>query len=115
MGHGVNLTADGWFLTTAETVKDLKANYQLVGYQSKKYQSEYFIEDKSAGLVFGKISGASNLPVAKLGSASDLTLGQTLVLISSRNSLELVNISKIVILGSADLILSSDELKKGFS
>lgn len=114
LGHGVNLTADGWFLTTAETVKDLKANYQLVGYQSKKYQSEYFTEDKSAGLVFGKISGASNLPVAKLGSASDLTLGQTLVLISSRNSLELVNISKIgYSAGSAaDLILSSDKLEK---
>ncbi len=114
LGRGINLTADGWFLTTSEAVKDLKANYYLVGYQSKKYQSEYFTEDKSAGLVFGKISGASNLPVAKLGSASDLTLGQTLVLISSRNSLELVNISKIgYSAGSAaDLILSSDKLEK---
>lgn len=114
LGHGINLTADGWFLTTSEVIKEPKTTYHLIGYQSKKYQSEYFTEDKPAGLTFGKISGASNLPVAKLGSASDLTLGQTLVLISSRNSLELVNISKIgYSAGSAsELILSSDKLEK---
>lgn len=114
LGRGINLTADGWFLTTSEAIKDLKASYSLVGYQSKKYSSEYLTDDKSAGLVFGKISGASNLPVARLGSASDLTLGQTLVLISSRNSLELVNISKIGYPNGSisDLTLSSDKLEK---
>ncbi len=111
LGRGVNLTADGWFLTTAEVIKDIKTNYHLIGYQNKKYQSEYFIEDKSTGLVFGKISEVSNLPVAKLGSSADLTLGQTLALISSRNSLELVNISKISY-SDKSLILSSDKLEK---
>lgn len=114
LGRGVNLTADGWFLTTSEVIKNPKINYHLIGYQNKKYQSEYFTEDKSTGLIFGKISGASNLPVVKLGSANDLTLGQTLVLISSRNSLKLVNVSKIgySIDSISKLILSSDKLEK---
>lgn len=114
LGRGVSLTADGWFLTTAEVIKDFKSKYSLVGYQNKKYQTEYLVGDKATGLVFGKINGAVNLPVINFGSSNDLTLGQTLVLVSSRNSLNVVTISKIGYDNNSvsDLILNSDKLTK---
>ena len=114
LAKGFILTADGWFVTVAEAVKDQKNSYVAVGYQSKKYQAGNFLEDKATGIAFGKVSGASNLPVAKLGTAKDLTLGQSLVAISSRNGMQAVNISKIGYrFGSpAEIALSSDYFKK---
>lgn len=94
LGHGFVLTADGWVVTLRSVVENFKGNYAAVGYQNKQYSPTDFVEDKATGVVFGKMS-ASNLPVARLGKSSDLTLGQTVAIISGHNRLELTHIAKI--------------------
>jgi len=113
LAGGMVMTADGWIVTTRNSLPALIGNYEIVGYQSKNYKISKFIEDKTTGLVFGK-SEASNLTVAKIGDSSSLRVGQTLALVSKNNGLTLVNVEKIgyQFAATSDLILSSDELNK---
>ncbi|MFA5029582.1 MAG: S1C family serine protease [Patescibacteria group bacterium] len=94
LGQGFVLTADGWVVTTKETIANLKGKYLAIGYQSKKYQLESFIIDEATGLVFGKMS-ASGLTVAKIGRSQELISGQTLVLASQRSKISLVHVRSI--------------------
>ena len=113
LGEGVVITADGWLMSVAGAVPSLSGNYEIVGYQAKKYQVSKFIEDKITGVVFGKAE-AQNLPVAKLGTVNNLRVGQTLALVSKNNGLKLVHIKKIgyQFKAAQDLIISSEELNK---
>lgn len=94
LGQGFVLTADGWIVTTADVIKDLKIKYKVVGYQGKEYDLSNFVQDKATGLIFGKIN-ASNLTVAAIGSSKDVKFGQTVVVISQRGKISLAHISKI--------------------
>ena len=109
LGHGFVLTADGWMVTTRGVVDNLKGNYTAVGYQNKQYSPSDFIEDKATGIVFGK-TVASNLPVARLGKSGDLSLGQTVVVVSGHNRMEVTHIAKIgyEFTSAGDLKLNSD-------
>jgi len=113
LGHGLVLTADGWILTSRGALAGLKENYTAVGYQSKKYSLANLLEDKAGGLVFAKIA-ASNLPVVRLGKSSDLQLGQSVVIVGSRDRLIVTTIAKIGydFTQSKDLVLNSDRLEK---
>jgi serine protease Do len=113
LGSGFVLTADGWVISTKSVTDNLKGNYSAVGYQNKKYALSGLIDDKATGIVFGKMD-ASNLPVARLGKSGDLQLGQTIVIVSDRNSLLLTHIAKIgySFPQSKDLILNSDVFEK---
>jgi len=113
LGQGFVLTADGWVVTTGDSIKDLKGKYKIVGYQGKEYDFGSFIQDEATGLVFGKIS-ASNLTVAGIGASKDLQLGQTVVLVSQRNKMFVSNISKIGydFSGAKKLSQSSEALNK---
>ena len=113
LGRGFVLTADGWVVTTAGAVDNLKGSYTAIGYQNKKYSPSGFIADKATGAVFAKMN-AANLPVARLGNSSDLHVGQTVVIVSGRDSLTLTQISKIGYSfgDSKDLAQNSDQFKK---
>ncbi len=113
LGRGFVLTADGWAITTAGVIDNLKGAYTAIGYQNKKYSPAGFISDKATGIVFAKMSG-SNLPVARIGNSSDLHVGQSVVLVSGRDSLTLAQISKIGynFKDNKDLAQNSDYFKK---
>ena len=113
LGEGVVITADGWLMSVKGAVASLTGNYEVVGYQAKKYKVNKFIEDKTTGVVFGK-SDAQNLPVAKLGTVNNLRVGQTLAIVSKNNGLKLVHVKKIgyQFKTAQDLIISSEELNK---
>jgi len=113
LGHGFVLTADGWIVTTDQVVKNLNGKYVVFGYQNKKYEMDNLILDEATGLVFGKAE-AQSLPVSKIGRSNELFVGQTLVLASDRDKLDIVHISKIGYeydLPQA-IVQSSDELSK---
>ena len=113
LGQGFVLTADGWIVTTGDTIKDLKGKYRVVGYQGKEYDFGSFVQDKATGLIFGKIS-ANNLTVAGISSSKELQLGQTVALVSQRNNLFISYISKIGYDFSSEkkLTQSSEALRK---
>ena len=113
LGQGFVLTSDGWVVTANQVLSDPKIKYSAVGYQEKLYDFTNFIEDKATGVVFGKMT-ASGLPVASLGDSSQLTIGQTLILIYQRKNIVLAHIKKIGydFKNRQDLILSSDNPDK---
>ncbi|MFA5125051.1 MAG: S1C family serine protease [Patescibacteria group bacterium] len=113
LGHGFVLTADGWVVSSRAAITNLKGSYTAVGYQNKQYLLSDFVEDHATGIVFGKMS-ASNLPVAKIGKSNSLSLGQTVVVVSGHNRLELTHITKIGYSFStvSDLKLNSDHPQK---
>jgi serine protease Do len=113
LGRGVMLTADGWIISTASVIDNLKTTYAAVGYQNKKYDLKPVVADSATGLVFAKVDVA-NLPVVKFGKSSDLHIGQTVVAIGGKDELMVVNISKIGYKfgQSKDLVLNSDVLNK---
>ena len=109
LSQGFMITADGWLLTTDRVPVAGKNLPVVVGYQNKQYAITQAISDKAYGLVFAKVS-AGNLPVAQLGKASDLNVGQPVVIVSQRNTLSLTTIRKIgyQFVKADDLIFSSD-------
>ncbi|NCN07207.1 serine protease [Candidatus Falkowbacteria bacterium] len=113
LANGVVITADGWIMSARKPIPTLNGNYEVIGYQSKKYEVSSFIEDKITGIVFGK-TNANNLTVSKIGNSHDLRVGQTLAIVSKNNGIVLVNVEKIGYQPkvASDLILSSDELNK---
>lgn len=94
VGQGFVLTADGWIVTVKSAIANPKGRYSAVGYENKQYVLENFIEDANYKIEFTK-TAAKNLPVARLGAISDLTIGQTVVLISGKYDFSLANIKKI--------------------
>lgn len=113
LGHGLVLTADGWIISTAGVLASSKNAYTAIGYQNKKYQVSNLITDASTGIVFAKMPG-NNLPVAKLGRSDQLSIGQTVAVVSGRDRLVLAHIAKIGYTFSQnnDLILNSDIFRK---
>lgn len=112
-GHGMVLTADGWIITTASVLTNSKNSYNAIGYQNKKYVVSNLINDLATGIVFAKMSG-SNLPVAKMGRADQLSIGQTVAVVSGRDRLALAHISKIgyAFPQNKDLVINSDTFRK---
>ena len=92
-GLGLVLTADGWVLSVKSAINSLSGQYQAIGYQSKQYGLANFIKDSATNIIFGKMN-AADLPVIKLGSSRELTLGQTLV-VARRQELIPVQLVKI--------------------
>jgi len=114
LGQGFILTADGWFVAPLSAIINLKDKYAIIGYQNKKYLADKFVADKLTGVVFGKFS-AGNLPVASIGKSRDLTVGQTVALISQRTKIDITHINKIGygFPTANSLILNSDRPQKG--
>jgi len=113
LGRAFALTSDGWLITSAKVVGNVKLKYAVVGYQNKLYETKEIIIDNATGLAFIKID-ASNQPVAKIGSSNNLHVGQTVGLIDSRHGLSLSNVAKIgySLSSNKNLIFNSDLLNK---
>jgi len=109
LGQATTITSDGWIMTVKTPSIALSGNYEIVGYQSKKYQVTKFIEDKATGVIFGKME-ANNLPVSKIGNSSDLQVGQTLAIVSRTEGILLSNIQRIGYQFnlSGDIVISSE-------
>lgn len=113
LGQGFSLTADGWFVTTEQAIANLNGQYGLVGYQNSSYVAQDLVKDSLTGIVFGRVE-AENLPVARMGSLSQVSSGQTVAILSQRKRL---NIARVESIGydfsrSQDIIQSSDLLNK---
>lgn len=113
LGYGLVFTADGWIISSASALNNSKNAYTAIGYQNKKYQVDNIITDEATGIVFAKMP-ASNLPVAKIGRSDQLSIGQTVAIVSGRDRLVLAHIAKIgyAFDQNKDLILNSDSFKK---
>jgi serine protease Do len=113
LGQAVVITADGWVMSTRDSIVNLSGNYEAIGYQSKKYKLIKFVEDKATGIVFGKME-AENLPVSKIGNSDSVRAGQTVAIISRTNGVLISNIKSIgyQFVVSGDTVSSSEELKR---
>jgi len=113
VGQGFVLTADGWVVTAKAAIANPKGKYTAVGYENKQYALEDFVEDGVYKIEFVK-TAAKNLPVARLGTISDLQIGQTVVLISGRHNFSLGHIKKIgySFNTAKESILSSDLIQR---
>ena len=80
LGFGIILTNDGWILTSADALK-VSRDKIVVEINNQFYQIQQQINDTVAKTVFLKID-ALNLPVAKLGVASDIQLAQTVLILN---------------------------------
>ncbi len=94
LGQGFVLTADGWIVSHQDVISNNTDQYVAFGYQNKQYPISNYVVDEVTGLVFSQIE-ANNLPVAKLGRSDDLFVGQTVVVASDRDRLDIAHISKI--------------------
>ncbi len=113
LGQGIVFTANGWMLAPSSAIANLKVKYSAVGYQLKQSELANFVADPATGLVFGQIGGR-DLPVAQLGTAKNIALGQTLIVVSQRANLVLAHVKKIGYRQktSQDLIQSSEALNR---
>lgn len=89
---GLVITADGWVVAAApeDTQKELKAkSYVAVSGDKQVYKIDKFSTlsgPNGDNLLVFHLSGASNLPVKKIVSRSELSLGQTLLVIKGLDS-----------------------------
>ena len=113
LGQGFALTADGWVVLPNKAINNVKAKYTAIGYQKKSYDLTGFVEDTQLGLTFAHMT-ANNLPVARLGKSSELTLGQTVVLVADEDEIVMGHIKKIgyEFKDNKDLLESSDIVRK---
>ncbi len=77
LGQSVALTSDGWFVTPAATLADLKLSDAVLWFGHKTYPIEKGIVDNLDGVVFIKIN-ATDVPVYSFSRVQDLAAGAEL-------------------------------------
>ncbi len=109
---GLIITSDGWVVALAPN--DLKTNfnpqkYIVIGNDRQSYKIDRVLDsEKSPGkLLLIHLAGASNLPVKKIVSRSDLSLGQSLLIVNGVDSVLPTTLSSLV---KTSGVLSSDGL-----
>ena len=108
----LNITSDGWVIAAlpSSLVDDFKAeDYVAIDNNRKLYNLDEVAEFKElpASLVFLHLEDASNLAIRAVAPRSDIYLGQTALLLSDFDKINLSSISGLEFSGG---ILSSDEL-----
>ncbi len=108
----LNITSDGWVIAALPTslVSDFKAeDYVAIDNNRKLYKLDEVAEFKElpGNLVFLHLEDASNLAIRAVAPRSDIYLGQTVLLLSDFDKINLSSISGLEFPGG---VLSSDEL-----
>ncbi len=104
------ITSDGWAMALLPA--DLKADFKIKNYVAIASDRHLYQIDKLANLknlpgdplVF-HLSGASNLPVKKIVPRSELTLGESLLVINGWNAVKPTTLASII---KTPAVLSSD-------
>jgi len=109
---GLSITSDGWL--AASLPDDLKNNFSIKNYVAISSDRKIYEIDKisdfknlSGDLIFFHLTNASNLPVKKMVSRTDLSLGQAVVVISDFNNALLSSLSSFQ---KTSNLLSSDTI-----
>lgn len=95
---GLVITGDGWVMSSlSEDLKDnfnIK-NYLAIGPDRKIYRIDKIniLSDSSGGVVFFHLVDANNLPVRKIAARSDLSLGQSLLVVDNNKNVWPTNLS----------------------
>jgi serine protease Do len=113
-GQAVVLTSDGWLISTADVVSDIKDNL-IISYNKQIYEIDKIVKDELSQIVFIKIT-AQNLPVIRLVDFTDVNDGQQVFIYNSySDQLNLANIQDKrhkIINNQYDFISSSESLDK---
>jgi hypothetical protein len=109
---GLIITSDGWVVATAPA--DLRAafnpkNYVAIGNDRQLYEIDQLANFKGlpGNLLVFHLAGAANLPVKKIVSRSELSLGETLLVINNLNSVRPTTLTSLT---KTPAVLSSDYL-----
>ena len=87
-GTGVLLTANGEILTNAHVVDGATSVQVVLSGEAQSRQAEVVGADAAADLALLRISGASGLPTAELGSSSAVAVGDDVVAIGNALALQ---------------------------
>jgi len=113
---GLVITSDGWVIAaTDEAEKDLKAkSYVAISGDKQLYKIDKFskLTNSSDNLLIFHLTGAANLPVKKIVARSELSLGQTLLVIDGFNSVWPTTLTSLI---KTPAVLSSDYLNAHLS
>lgn len=107
-GSGFVVSSDGLIITNKHVIADIKAEYSVITSDNKTYPAMVLTRDPIYDVAILKIN-ASGLPVVKLGDASKLELGESVITIGNalgifRNTVSLGIVSGLsrVIVAQAD-------------
>src|SRR5680860_604910 len=108
----LTITSDGW--AAASLSSELMADFNINDYVAiDSSRRVYSLDDISSfsdlpgNLVFFHLQDASNLPIKAVATRSDISLGQSVVMVSNFDSIFLTSVSAIKFPGG---VLSSDNL-----
>ncbi len=113
---GLVVTADGWIAASlpAGLEKDFSpSDYVAITSERKIYKLEQMSDFQSlpGNLVFFRLVGANNLPVKKIASRAEISLGQSVLAINDFNNVLLTSLSSFK---KTPAVLSSDTLNARF-
>src|SRR3989344_3807380 len=82
-GSGFLVSEDGLILTNKHVIKDASAVYSVVLADNTTLAAEVLSRDPINDIAVIKIHGESGFPAAALGNSSELTLGETIIVIGN--------------------------------
>src|SRR3989344_9485723 len=82
-GSGFLVSEDGLILTNKHVIKDASATYSVVLADNTTLAAEVLSRDPINDIAVIKIHGESGFPAAALGNSSELTLGETIIVIGN--------------------------------
>ncbi|QGQ94878.1 PDZ domain-containing protein [Paenibacillus psychroresistens] len=104
-GTGVIIKADGWIVTNAHVVKNMK-NLTVVTTNGKQYAAKTMNIDEESDLALVKIS-ATGLPIAKFADKLNVQVGETVVAIGTPISFSLRNSVSVGVISGIDRSIHS--------
>ena len=104
-GTGVIVKEDGWIVTNAHVVKDMKQIF-VVTADGKEYKGTNPYMDEESDLAMVKIE-AAKLPVAKLAERLDQEVGETVIAIGTPISFALRNSVTVGVISGVDRSIHS--------
>jgi len=109
---GLIITSDGW--AVAPLTADLKTvllekGYLAISNDRKIYKIDKILKttDAPAGVIFFHLAGATNLPIKKIVSRAELSLGQSVLVLNNSNQSFLSSLASFT---KMPAVLSSDRL-----
>jgi serine protease Do len=83
MGTGILIDPRGYIVTNFHVVDEVTSLHVRLHNDPKKYEAEVVVKDKESDLAVIKIDAGRPLPVAKIGTSSDLMVGETVIAIGN--------------------------------
>ncbi len=83
MGTGIIIDSRGYIVTNFHVVDEVVVLQVSLHNDARKYDAEVLVKDKESDLAVIKIAAGRTLPVAKIGTSSDLMVGETVIAIGN--------------------------------